>query len=339
MDGAPPMHPQERLYRLLAGKWVTAAIAAAAELGLADVLVGGPLLPAQLATKLECDADALMRLLRVLGGEELVELDREGRIALTPTGHELREGRLRELARYVGTPFMWTPWSRLAEAVRSPEKTAFDRALGAPLFEYLDQEAEAAALYHRAVDAFTRREAQALAAMHDFSGVKTVVDVGGGLGALLHELGQRFPTIEELVLFDRPAVIERVEKGPLPQQLGERLVLAPGDFFAGMPVDADVFVLKHVLHNWEDEQCLSMLRHCAARLRPGGQLLIVEGILLPGLRRDRVALLDLEMFVLCGEGRERTKPEFRNLLSKAGLRLHSTQDLAGTTRLLVATRR
>ena len=208
--------------------------------------------------------------------------------------------------------------------------------MGAPLFEYLDANPEAACTYHQAVDAFTRREARALAAAYDFSGVQSIVDVGGGLGSLLAELAKHWPSLERCVLFDRPQVVEQARHDLAAREMGQRLEFMAGDFLNSIPIAADVFVVKHVLHNWQDQEAIAVLKNCVAGLNPGGSVLIVEGILLPGLQRDRTALLDLEMFVLCGRGRERSKPEFRALLGAAGLVLKSTHDLAGTTRLLVA---
>jgi len=338
MSEGEGLNPQEQLYRLLAGKWVTAAISAAAEIGLADELAAGPRSLVDLASALGCDAEALQRLLRVLGGEGLIDLDRDGRFELTAVGQELRQGQLREVARFVGLPFMWAPWSSLGP-VLSSNSSAFEAAMGAPLFEYLDSHPKAAQIYHQAVDAFTRREARALAEIFDFSSIQSIVDVGGGLGSLLAEVGKSWPNLERCVLFDRQQVIEQAKANSAARELGARMEFVAGDFLHEIPVEADVFVVKHVLHNWQDDDAIAILKNCVRHLRPGGYVLIVEGILLPGLQRDRTALLDLEMFVLCGRGRERTKPEFRTLLRDAGLSLRSTHDLAGTTRLLVATPR
>lgn len=333
-----PHNPEQQLLELLGGKWVTAAISAAAELGLADALAEGCTTLEALTDKLGCDAGALLRLLRVLNGEGLVEVDVHGRYSLTPLGETLRSGALRELARFVGAPFMWQPWAELPRALRSARASAFALSQGQDLFEYLDSHPEEAALYHAAVDAFTRREARALAETFDFSEVERVVDVGGGLGTLLVELAERYPALQ-CVLFDRAPVVAQARAGDAGRRLGSRLETIAGDFFEGVPQGADVYVIKHVLHNWDDAHAVRLLSHCAAALRPGGHVLVIEGLLLPGNRRDATRLLDLEMFVLCGKGRERSKPEFRALLSQAGLKLVSSSDLAGTTRLLVATRR
>jgi SAM-dependent methyltransferase len=325
---------EHRLLELLSGKWVTAAISAAADLGLADVLGDRCMELAELAAELNCNGAALLRLLRVLGGEGLVDCDPQGRYTLTEVGAQLRQGKLRDLARFVGAPFAWSPWASLSAALRS-DVSAFEATHGASLFEYLDAHAEDARLYHSAVDAFTRREAHALIDAFDFSSVGTVVDVGGGLGTLLGELAARWPEMR-CILYDRPAVVEQARAGFARAPLSERIEAIGGDFFSSVPVGADAYVVKHVVHNWGDEEAIEVLRRCAGALRPGGHVLIVESILLPGNRRDGTPLLDLEMLVLCGAGRERSKPEFRTLLRRAGLKLVSTRDLAGMARLLVA---
>jgi SAM-dependent methyltransferase len=327
--------PEQRLLELLSGKWVTAAIAAAAELGLADALAAGPLALPELAGRLGCDESALARLLGVLCAEGLLELASSGAYRITELGAQLRQGALRDLARFVGAPFMWTPWASLASAVRDARSSAFERLHGESLFQHLDHDERDAALYHRAVDAFTRRQARALAEVFDFSALGSVVDIGGGLGTLLVELTARFAALR-CILYDRPAVIAqaRAVLGSSPE--GARIETVSGDFFTSVPQGADAYVIKHVLHNWGDDEAVRLLSLCANALRANGRVLIVENLLLPGNVRDAARLFDLEMFVLCGPGRERSKPEFRRLLHRAGLRLESSRALAGGTRLLVA---
>lgn len=326
---------QRELLLLLSGKWVTAALSAAAELGLADALADRPLSGAELAEQLQCDPNALQRLLRVLCGEQLLQSQPHGRYALTELGAQLQTGKLRELARFVGAPFMWQPWANLAAAVRDPSKSAFERATGHNLFDHLDRTPDDAHTYHHAVDAFTRAAARALCDAFDFSDLSTVVDVGGGLGTVLGELVARYPKLRG-VLYDRPAVIKQaggIFSGHPEQQ---RIELIGGDFFEQVPQGADAYIIKHVLHNWDDTQAQRILELCASALKPTGQVLIVESLLLPGDIRDATAFLDLEMLALCGEGHERSKPQYRKLLHQAGLSLRTTTKLVGEVRLLVA---
>jgi SAM-dependent methyltransferase len=140
-------------------------------------------------------------------------------------------------------------------------------------------------------------------------------------------------------LVDRPAVIAQAEQALEGASVRARIELVASDFFEHVPAGADVYVLKHVLHNWDDERAVKLLQNCARGLTPNGKLIIVEGFLLPEGMRDATRLLDLEMFVMCGAGRERRKPEFRGLLHRADLKLESAQSLAGTTSLIVASQR
>lgn len=336
-----PLSPPEHLLRLLGGKWVTAAISAAARLGLAEQLVDAdgadrPTDVGALAGALGCDPPALDRLLRVLAGEGLLTLDDDGRYALTPLGRELHGDALGDLAAFVGLPFMWDPWARLADALRSG-RPAFDATFGAALFEHLDHAADDRADYHRGVDAFTRHEARALAGRIDLSAHRRVVDVGGGLGTACIELARAWPHLE-LVLLDRPGVAEQAAERFAAAGLADRCRAQAGDFFAPLP-PADVYLVKHVVHNWDDDPAIRLLDGCRAGLVADGgppMVLVVEGILLPGVRRDATRLLDLEMLVLRGAGRERDKPAFRRLFTAAGLKLESTWPLAGAARLLVA---
>lgn len=333
-----PHDPARSLLGLLAGKWIAAAIAAAAELGLADVLASrGPLGVAALAAELACDEQGLGRLLGVLVGEGLLEIDERERYSLTAIGAELRSEALRDLARYMGAPFTWAPFAHVASALRQG-RSAFELAHGENLFRYLDAQPAHAEVYHRGIDTFTRREAQALSQAFDFGTARRLVDVGGGLGTLLVEVLARFPALRG-VLVDRPTVIEQAERALAHVPERSRIELYAADFFERLPSGADVYVLKHVLHNWDDERALRLLCNCTDSLSTGGKVIIVDGYLLPGGRRDATRLLDLEMFVLCGAGRERRKPEFRALLHRAGLKLLSSQALAGTTCMLVAGKR
>ncbi|MFW6051010.1 MAG: methyltransferase [Myxococcota bacterium] len=330
-----PQDPAERLLRLLGGKWTAAAIAAAASLGLADALGAEPRTPGALADALGCDAGALERLLRVLAGEGLVEEGSDGRFGLTCLGAELRSDAMGDLAAFAGAPFAWHPWAALADAVRTG-RSAFEHTHGQDLWTYLDARPEEARAYHAAIDAFTRHEARALAARFDFGSVGTVVDVGGGIGTLLLELLARWPSLRG-VLLERPPVAEQAQARLTAAGVEDRCEAVAGDFLEAVPPGGDAYVIKRVLHNWPDAEATRILRHCAEAVRPGGHVLVIEGVVLPGNRRDPARLLDLEMLALCGPGRARGKPDLRRLFHAAGLKLERTSDLAGTTRLLVTT--
>lgn len=326
--------PAEKLLLLLGGKWLAAAISAAASLGLAEALASTPMTLERLAAETTCDADSLRRLMRVLLGEGLISLNTRHEYELTEMGELLRPGELGELAMLVGSPFSWDPWSALAESVRTGE-SSFTKHHGLPLFDYLDQHDEEAALYHAAIDAFSRREACALAKAFDFSDARRVADIGGGRGTLLIEVLTQWEHLSG-VLLERPTAAAQARVAFAKAGIEDRCEARVGDFFAEVPRDVDVCVLMHIIHSWDDTTAIDLLRRCSSAVGGDGTLLIVEGLIVPDARRDLTNLLDLEMLVLCGPGHERRKPEMRRLLSAAGLRLTSAVPLVGGVRMLVA---
>lgn len=329
--------PAEKLLRLLGGKWLAAALSAAAALGLADALWDKPMRLEHLAARIACRPEALARLLRVLLGEGIVVQNADQEYVLTAMGELLRAGELGELATFVGSPFSWDPWSALAESVRTGE-SAFAKHHGLPLFDYLDRHGEQAELYHAAIDAFSRREARALAEAFDFSKASRISDVGGGRGTLLVEVLSHWPHLSG-VLLERPAAVEQASVAFAKAGLTDRCEARVGDFFQEVPQDVDVCVLMHIIHSWDDAAAIDLLRRCRDSVGPDGTLLVVEGLAVPSAQRDLTNLLDLEMLVLCGPGRERRKPEMRRLFTEAGLRLVRAVPLDGAVRMLVATAR
>lgn len=313
----------EQFMQLLAGKWVVQAICCAAELGVADAL-DTPQPVQQLAERLQVQADPLLRLLRVLSGEGLVQEHSSGEFSLTCLGQHLREGEQRQLARFVGSSSQWQPWLELPAAIRTGQ-CAFERTYKQPLFEFLTARPDQARLYDDAVDAYTRQQAEVLARAELLEGVKHVVDVGGGRGTLLLELLTRHSQLHG-TLWDRHDVVQAAE--PRFSEVSSRFTAQSGNFLEQTPPPADCYVLKHVLHNWPDTIAVEVLQRCRESLLPGGKILIVEGLRLPGNQRDLTKMMDLEMFVLTSSGRERSKPEFRKLLKQAGMRLNRTSALS-----------
>jgi hypothetical protein len=331
-----PPSPVAHVLELLAGKWIAQAVSTAATLGLADAL-RGPMSIEALAQSTGCDPSALGRLVAVLVGEGLLAQDERGVLTLTAAGEMLRRDQLGPLAAFVGSASQWTPWAELHHAVRTGEN-AFERVHGQSMFDYLAQRPEEARLYDAAIDAFTAQQGRALADSDALDGVRTMVDVGGGRGTLLRELLRQRPLLRG-VLFDRPHVVDAAREWFVADGLEARCDFVGGDFFAEMPAGADAYVIKHVLHNWDDERAAALLRRCRDAMQPEGRVLVVESVLLPGARRDEARFLDLEMLVVTGGGKERSKPELRRLLAAADLRLSSTRRLAAQAWLLVARRR
>jgi hypothetical protein len=305
---------------MVTGYWLSQAVYVAAKLGLADLLKDGPRSAADLASATGTHARSLYRLLRALAGSGLFTQDAEGRFSLTALGQYLRgdvRGSQKAGAIMSGEEH-YRAYAELLHCVRTGE-TAFDKVFGQPVFAYLASHPEAAQVFDDAMTAVHGAETAAMLDAYDFQGAGTLVDVGGGNGSLLIETLKRHPNLRG-VLFDRPDVIERASPGLPAAGLGPRCAAVSGDFFVAVPPGGDAYVLRHIIHDWDDERSRIILKNCRAVLPPGGRVLVVESVLAPGDAPDWAKLLDLTMLVIPG-GMERTEAEFAALLASAGLRL------------------
>lgn len=327
-----PESAADQLLDILGGKCRVQAVSTVAALGIADRLLLGPKTAAALAAETGGSEAVLVPILRLVAGLGFLDCPEPGVWALTERGRVLTKDQFGPLAAFVGSHDQWDPWARLRDAAQGGD-VAFVRTHGCSLYDFLANDAEASARYDAAIDAFTRHEAEALCRAFDGAGHRSVVDVGGGRGTLLREVMRRWPHLRG-ELFDLPHVAARARPN-LCAELGARVAVTGGDFFAAIPGGHDVVLLKHVLHNWDDERAGRLLQRCREALPPNGVLLVIETILAPDHRADLAAMLDLEMMVLLG-GRERRKPELRRMLTAAGLRLRSMVPLASGSWLLVA---
>jgi hypothetical protein len=315
------------LLEAINASWTTQTIAAAVDLRIPDLLGDAPLECDALARAAGCDAPSLRRLLAALASLSLVTRDGSGRFALTPRGALLRSdvpGSLAAWALFCGTR-AWRNWAHLADSVRSGS-SATRGSGGSDDFSRLDADALAADLFHRAMTNLTRPVAAAFAASVDLGGDLRVVDVGGGYGQLITALLLAHPRVRG-VLFDLPHAIKPAAALIAHLGLSSRCELVGGTFFDVLPGGADVYLLKSVLHNWDDEHCARILRRChqAMASRPGARLFVIERLTperFAATPRDRaIARSDLNMLVSLG-GRERSEREYGGLL--AGAALHAT---------------
>ncbi|HWT22348.1 MAG TPA: methyltransferase [Solirubrobacteraceae bacterium] len=318
MAPAPGTDPRSRLLRLLDGFLVTQLVFVAAELGVADVLAGGPRTGADVAEAVGADPAALTRVLRGLASEEVLAEDDAGRFSLTPLGEALREdrpGSWRGAARLRGGIYYRATGGLLA-AVREGG-SAFERAFGASFFDHLAAEPATEAAFNAGMAARSAREASDVVAAYDFADAGTLVDVGGGSGMLLSAILRAAPGVSG-VLLDRPAAIAAAAERFTADGLDGRARCEAGDFFAAVPAGADTYLLSRVLHDWGDEDASRILAVCRRAAGPGARLLVVEA-LLPERAVDapEVIRMDLLMLVLVG-GAERTAAQYRALLAGAG---------------------
>jgi len=312
------------ILRIAQGYQLSQALYVAAELGVADALDGGPFGVDQLAASVEARPDGLRRVLRALiAAGVFTELD-DGRIALDDTARELQSdapGRTRDVVLNFGEE-MYRAFGEMLHTVRTGE-TAFDVLYGKPLFEYYASHPEAEASGSARMRARSLPVIQELAALGLGAGASTVTDVGGGIGTVITALLQADDDLRG-VLYERPTVASLARVHLAEHGVDARCEVVEGDFFSEVPEGADLYLLKSVLHDWDDERCHTILQNCRAAMHDGARLAIVEFVLPDTMASDPSllpgALLDLIMLTYVG-GRERTESEFAQLLQEAGLRL------------------
>jgi orsellinic acid C2-O-methyltransferase len=328
--GADAVDAARRLYDLINASWTTQAVHAAVELRVPELLAAGPQRAESLARAAGCHPDPLARLLRALASLDLCR-ECDGAFELTPTGALLAADAamsLRAWAIHCGR-YLWPTWGRLAESVRTGASER-RRSSDSDDFAHLERDPEAAAVFNRAMVEVTRFVAREVARDVDFSGMTRIVDVGGGYGELLAAILAAHPALRG-VLFDLPHAIGEAGSALAAAGVADRCELAAGSFFESVPASADAYLLKSVLHNWDDERCALILGNCRRAVHARSRLLVVERVTPDrpsSSPRDRaIARSDLNMLVARG-GRERTESAFRSLLESAGFRSTSVRPTA-----------
>ncbi|MER7708059.1 methyltransferase [Kitasatospora sp. NPDC097605] len=296
-----------------------AALRAAADVGVADHLANGPAAPADLAAATGTDARNLHRVLRLLATRGVVTEDEQGRFALTGAGQALRGDvpfSVRTAVQMLTDRTMWRPAGELTHCL-TEGTTAFENIFGMPFFDHFAKDERTAAVFHVGMAAMSDQENAPIAAAYDFPEDGTVVDIGGGHGGLLLEVLLRNPGLRG-VLYDRSHVLAGNRLAAHPGITG-RWTPQEGDFFAAVPA-GDIHLLKRITHDWDDEDCVTLLGHCRRALHPGGRVLVVDAVVPPGDTPHQSKALDLMMMGSL-TGRERTEADFAELFARAGLRL------------------
>jgi hypothetical protein len=325
------------LLELANGSWTTQALYAAASLGIPDELAKGPLHADEVARRVGADPDAVYRLMRALAGKGVLELRRDARFALTPIGAALRSdtpGSMRAMVLLMGNPAHWEHWGSLLHSVRTGEPAAV-KLRGTNFFDYLDTNLELAAVFNDAMTAMSAMATDPVLAVYDFSGFRRIVDVGGGHGALLAAILQRAPDAHG-VLFDLPSVVDGARPVLDAAGLVDRCTVSAGSFFDAVPDSGDAYLLKTIIHDWDEDSALSILRNIRTAMAPSGKLLLLEMVLPQGPSSHFGTMLDLEMLVNAG-GKERTRAEYADLLARAGFRLQRVVETAGPLSIVEAT--
>jgi hypothetical protein len=316
------------------GLRVSQAVFVAAQLRVADHLSERPLDRSELATATGADAAALGRLMRVLCALGVFSELPTGHFSLRPVGQFLRSGvpgSYRAGVLFHAGSVRWQCWSDLLETVRTGVN-ASERLLGMPIFEFYAADGEQAKIHDEAMRASSASHAELLLDAIDFTPADVVADIGGGTGELLAAILAANSGVRG-ILYDLPDVIDRA--APVLNQVADRCLIEGGNFFAQVPGNADIYLLKHVLHDWDDDRAEAILRCCRRCMPAHARLIVIERKLSELAEPEADAegfLTDLEMLVMTSGGRERTEAEFRRLLARAGFAL---QDVVPTPSPLV----
>ena len=331
----PP--PAEVMFRMITGFWVSQIIGVAARLNVAEHLGNGAKSAEELASLTGSEPSALFRVLRAAASLGVFQLGADDRFSLTPLGETLRSGvpgSMREMAIMQTSKGHWLPWGKLEDAVRTGKAQAV-ATLGCELFEHYAASPEEAAAFSGAMGNLSALVASEVAAHVDTSGLTRAVDIGGAEGTLIAALLAKNPSLEGIV-FDLPHVTATATAKLEGRGLLGRCAVVAGDFFKSVP-SADLYVLKQILHDWNDEQATTILRNCAQSMTPRGRIAIVEMVIPDDRSSTPAQLMDVNMLAIL-PGRERTQAEYTALLAAAGLRFERLVPTHSPFQIIEATR-
>ena len=317
----PVLPPDAILMQMLFGAQMQRSVCLAARLGIPDLLADRPQTAEEIAAKTGTHAPSLYRLLRTLASIGVFAEDAEEKFELTPISALLRSdapGSVRDFAVMMGEEWIWQAWGELTYSVKTGG-VAHEKAQGMGSFEFFQKNAEAGKVFNAAMTNFTRAIIPAVVEACDFSPINRLVDVAGGHGLLLAGVLKANPHLEG-VLFDLPFVIEGAGRLLEQEGVSQRVELVSGNFFESVPAGADAYMMKHIIHDWDDESSVKILRNICSVMNENGKVLIIEMVVPEGNDPHPSKALDILMLVMEG-GKERTKDEYAKLLEASGLRL------------------
>lgn len=310
------LKPEDQMMQWITSKWISKPIYVVAELGIADLLCDGPLSIDVLAEKSETHAPTLYRLLRALSSVGIfVETD-EYVFGLTPLAQCLLSDAMRPMARMFLSDWHDKAWNNLTYCARTG-KPGFDHAFGKQAFEWMEENPEARAILDLGQGMKAKGFAEGVIEAYDFSGISSICDVGGGQGIFLIHLLTHYPHIEGIVA-DLSGAVGSANNLITQANLNDRCEVIRYDFFKETPPVCDGYLLVNILHDWEDEDCRTILKHISTSMNADSRLWVVEYLMEPGPGFSVAKLLDLEVLVM-GGGRERSFDEYKTLLDSVGL--------------------
>ncbi|MBW4510711.1 MAG: methyltransferase [Scytonematopsis contorta HA4267-MV1] len=317
---------------------ISQSIYVVAKLGIADLLKKGSKTSEELANITDSHPLSLYRVMRVLASIGIFAEDSKGRFELTPLATYLQTdivNSMRASAIIRSEEVYRKPWGHLLHSVKTGE-TAFQHVYNMELFDYLAQNPETAKLFDGAMTGYSTTIIDALLAAYDFSSIHQLVDIGGGQGSLIAAILKKYPTMQG-ILFDQESVLEGAK--PLLETFGvaDRCQLIAGNFFESIPDGADAYIMKNIIHDWDDKRAITILNNCRNAMAKNAKLLLVEAVIFPGNEPSIAKLLDLEMMVLTG-GQERTEAQHQELFQAAGLQLTKIMNTTSWQNIIEAIR-
>jgi hypothetical protein len=314
--------PPLAMLQLISGFWISRCIYIAAKLGIADLVKQEPKTAEHLAAASGAHASSLFRVLRALASVGIFTQDDKDRFGITPLSETLRAdvpGSLRAFAMTELGEEHYPAWGDLLHSVRTGE-IAFDHVFEMDVWKYFAQHPDNAKIFNDAMSGMTAQANEAIHASYDFAGINTLVDIGGGHGGLMTSILRRNPRMHG-ILFDSPQVIDGGRESVQASDVAERCELVGGNFFESVPLGGDAHILKWIIHDWDDEKSLVILKNSHRALAENGKLILVEAVVPSGSELHFSKFMDLNMLVMTG-GHERTEEEFRRLYEAAGFRLN-----------------
>jgi hypothetical protein len=319
----PPSPPVSiQLLDLLMGSWRAGVVSTFAELGVADALSPGGLTPMQLAVRLGLERDTAERFFRASTSVGLLRQTDQHTMELTALGRALAtddDASMRNFARWTGSTAERATWAHLPTAVRTG-RSPFAAMHGSGVWEFMDSNPDTAAVFNSAMTELSKRIIRPVVEAFDFSRFGSITDVGGGRGALLSAVLQKYSGTSG-VLFDQPDVVSRAWPELSEAGVADRVTVKAGSFFDSVPAGSDLYMASNVFHDWDDARSRLILKNIAAAMHEGAHLAVVEAVAGVDEKADQaIALMDMDMLVLC-EGKQRTVQEFRTLMSEVGIEL------------------
>jgi SAM-dependent methyltransferase len=309
------------MLQIISGFWISRAVYVIGKLGIPDLLQSGPKTAEELATATNTHAPSLFRILRALVSVGVLSSAEDGRFAQTPFSETLvtdAPGSLRWFAVSELGQEHYPAWGNLMHSVKTGE-IAFDNHFGLDIWKYFQQNPDDAAVFNNSMSNVTAAVNEAITSLYDFSQFGTVVDVGGGHGGLITAILEKSPQVKG-VLFDAAEVIEGARPKIEAAGLANRVETVSGDFFNSVPAGGDAYIMKWIIHDWDDEKSNTILSNCSSRMRANCKLILVDCVVPETDEPHFSKFIDLNMLVMTG-GKERTEKEFAELLAAAGFKL------------------